>query len=102
MQLDFDSVSIVLSNGITASETLVAWLNIRLMHFGLDSTTILVRGPSLVLMGLAFSAVRYSLRRIRCFGAERARFLWAQPPESRRIYRKQLVYVMSGYSNREI
>ncbi len=69
MQLDFHSVSVALSNGVAASETLVAWLNIRLMNWGLDSTTILVRGPSLVAMGLAFSAVRYSLRRIQVFGA---------------------------------
>lgn len=102
MQLDFDSLPVVLSNIITASETLVAWLNVRLMNFGLDSTTILARGPSLILMGLAFSAVRYSLHRIRCYGIERARLAWVQRPESSGAYRKRLVYVMSGQGNREV
>lgn len=72
MQLDLDSLSVLSSNVVTSSETLVAWLNIRLMDFGLDAATILARGPSLVLMGLAFSAVRYSLRRICRYSIEEA------------------------------
>ncbi len=64
MQLDFDSLLVVLSNVMMGSETFVAGLDVRLMRLGLDSTTILMRGPSLVLMGLAFWAVRYSVRRI--------------------------------------
>jgi hypothetical protein len=101
MQLDFDSLLVVSSNITTASQTFAAWLNVRLMTFGLDSTTIVMRGPSLVLMGLAFSAVRYSLRRICCYGGERAKLIWAQQPQSGSVYGKQLVYVMSSHGNRQ-
>jgi hypothetical protein len=99
MQLDFDSLSVVSSNVITTLQTLAAWFNVRLMSFGLDSTTIVMRGPSLVLMGLAFSAVRYSLCRMSRFGAERAKLFFIGQSASGRVYGKQLAYVMSSRGN---
>ncbi len=99
MQLDFDSLAIVLPNAITTLEALVTWMNVRLMNVGLDMTTILVRGPSLVLMGLAFSAVRYSVRRACCVRIARAQLPWVQQPASGRGYGRQLVYVTSGSGN---
>ncbi len=64
MQMDSDSLSILLTNAVRAFEMLVAWSNVHLMKFGLDTTTIITRGPTLVLMGLAVAAMRYASSRM--------------------------------------
>ncbi len=99
MQVDVDSLSAVLSNLFRTAEMLVTWSNVHLMRFGLDPTTIVMRGPSLVLMGLAFSAARYSLVRVRYLAGERM-----SPQYDHKVggtYKRQLVYAASGHGNRE-
>jgi ABC-type Fe3+-siderophore transport system permease subunit len=99
MQVDVDSLSVVLSNLFRTAEMLVAWSNVQLIRFGLDPTTIITRGPSLVLMGLAFSAVLHSLVRVRSFAGERMS-LWYDGKIGG-TNKRQLVYVASAHGNRE-
>ncbi len=52
-----DDVSLFLTEAITLFKTGVTYLDVRLIDFGLDPTLIVMRGPTLVIMGFAMSTV---------------------------------------------
>ncbi len=99
MAPDFDSLSILMTNAAKAFEMLVAWSNMYLMRFGLDATTIIARGPTLVLIGLALAAIRYASSRMFSAGGERQAFAYYGLNTGRA--KARLVYVVSDRHYRE-